>query len=64
MAFKCPYCSSEAPPIMQKSGLNSTGLILLIVLVVFCFPLFWLPLVMDGMKEEVRKCSGCGNKIG
>ena len=33
-------------------GLNQTGLIVAIVLLFFCFPLCWIPLVIDSMKGE------------
>lgn len=44
--------------------ISSTGVIVLVVLLLFCFPLFWLPLVMDSCKEDVRKCAACGIKLG
>jgi hypothetical protein len=34
------------------AGLNQTGLIVFIVLLVMCFPLFWLPWVIDSMKGD------------
>ena len=33
-------------------GLNKNGVILLIVLILVCLPLCWLPWVMDSMKAE------------
>ena len=33
-------------------GLNQTGVIVAIVLLVVCFPLCWLPLVIDSMKAD------------
>jgi hypothetical protein len=33
-------------------GLNQTGVIVAILLLVFCFPLCWLPLVIDSMKAD------------
>ena len=35
-------------------GLNQTGVIVMIVLIVLCLPLFWLPFVIDGMKGEKK----------
>jgi hypothetical protein len=40
------------------------GWVLFIVLVLFCIPLCWLPFIIDGCKEEVRKCAACGCKLG
>ena len=33
-------------------GLNQTGVIVAILLLFFCFPLCWLPLVIDSMKAD------------
>jgi hypothetical protein len=33
-------------------GLNQTGLIVAIVLFVVCFPLCWIPFLIDSMKGE------------
>ncbi len=44
MAFQCPYCSHEGPPNVRKEGLSSTGLVVFILLLVFCLPLCWDPL--------------------
>jgi lipopolysaccharide-induced tumor necrosis factor-alpha factor len=63
MTFKCPYCNNEAPPIVTKE-MSTGGWVLFIVLLLFCLPLCWLPFVLDGCKEEKRKCSSCGTKLG
>ena len=63
MAFKCPFCSQEGPPMVTKK-MSTGGWVLFAVLVFFCVPLCWLPFVIDGWKEEVRTCSGCGSKLG
>jgi hypothetical protein len=33
-------------------GLNQTGLIVFIILVVVCLPLCWIPFLIDSMKGE------------
>lgn len=63
MAIKCPLCSHEGMPIIKKT-LSSGGWVLFIVLLLFCLPLCWLPFIIDGCKDEVRKCAGCGSKLG
>jgi len=63
MQFKCPYCSHEGPPLVNKK-ISGAGWVLFIVLLFLCIPLCWLPFVIDGCKEEERKCSGCGIKLG
>jgi hypothetical protein len=34
------------------AGLNQTGVIVFIILLALCFPLCWLPFIMDGMKGD------------
>lgn len=34
------------------AGLNQNGLIVFIILILFCIPLCWLPWVIDGLKGE------------
>jgi hypothetical protein len=36
------------------AGLNKNGLILFIILLIICFPLCWLPWVIDSMKAEKK----------
>jgi hypothetical protein len=60
--IKCPSCNFEGEPIVKKA-LSTQGWILFVVLLLLCFPLCWLPFVMDKFKEEQRKCSKCGTKI-
>jgi hypothetical protein len=35
-------------------GLNQTGLIVFIILLIVCFPLCWIPWVVDSMKGESK----------
>ena len=57
--FKCPYCGNENPPIVEKK-MSTGGWVLFVVLLLFCFVLCWIPFVVDGCKEEKRRCSACG----
>lgn len=61
--YNCPFCEYQGPPIVSKK-ISSSGWILFAVLLLVCVPLCWLPFVLDGCKEEVRKCSGCGARLG
>jgi LITAF-like zinc ribbon domain len=61
--FACPFCEFQGPPIVTKK-ISSGGLILFAVLLLVCFPLCWLPFVLDGCKEQIRTCAGCGTKLG
>lgn len=60
MSFRCPYCGSETQPDV-KSKISTEGLIVLVVLLVVCMPLFWIGLLL---KEDYRICSDCGIKLG
>lgn len=60
--FVCPFCRYQGPPNIQKE-MSSGGWILFVVLLLFCLPLCWLPFVIDGCKEEIRKCPSCGAKL-
>jgi len=61
--FVCPFCRYQGSPIIQKE-VSSGGWILFVVLLLFCLPLCWLPFVIDGCKDETRKCPSCGAKLG
>jgi len=36
-------------------GLNKNGVILFIILLLGCFPLCWIPFLIDGMKAANKK---------
>jgi DNA-directed RNA polymerase subunit RPC12/RpoP len=56
---ECPYCGSTAPPI-RRSKMSQAGLITLIVMVLLCWPLFWIGLLMT---ESYTVCADCGRQI-
>lgn len=58
--FRCPYCDSERFPITE-SQISQGGWIMFAVMLVTCWPLFFIGLLM---KEDIRKCADCGLKIG
>jgi hypothetical protein len=55
----CQYCGSDAPPI-YSSQISAAGWIVLVLMLVFCWPLFWIGLLI---KEDVKKCSECGARL-
>jgi hypothetical protein len=59
--FSCPFCGSDAPP-REAMEISPNGMIVMVVLLLTCLPLFWIPLV--SMKEPKRYCSDCGSKLG
>jgi hypothetical protein len=60
VAFRCPYCQSQSPPIQQQK-ISTAGWILFVVLLLACFPLCWIGLLI---KEDYRTCSFCGLNLG
>jgi lipopolysaccharide-induced tumor necrosis factor-alpha factor len=63
MAFKCPFCSHEGMPTTEKR-VSVGGWVLFAVLLLLCFPVCWIPFVVDGCKEEIRRCASCGSRLG
>lgn len=57
--FRCPFCKSEARPEV-RSKISTGGWIVFAVMIVACFPLFWIGLLM---KEEYRVCADCGSQV-
>jgi uncharacterized paraquat-inducible protein A len=59
--FTCPFCRSQQLPRVEQR-LSQAGVIVMVALIVCCFPLFWIPLV--SMKEDQHRCADCGLKLG
>ena len=59
----CPVCNHDGPPYVTQQT-SQTGWIVFAILLFACPPFCWIPFVVDGCKEEVRKCSNCGTKLG
>ncbi len=56
----CPYCgTSEAP--YYRSQISTGGWVTFALLLAFCWPLFWIGLLI---REDVRVCGDCGGKVG
>lgn len=58
--FRCPHCGTNAPPQINKK-VSTGGWIVFAAMLLFCFPLFWIGLLI---KEEERVCSMCFAKLG
>lgn len=58
--FRCPFCHSDKGYYLT-SHTSSAGIIIAILLLLICFPLFWIGFLM---KEEQRFCSNCRMKLG
>jgi RNA polymerase subunit RPABC4/transcription elongation factor Spt4 len=57
--FRCPQCSSQYPPRLEKR-VSTAGWITFAALMVFFFPLFWIGLLI---KEDIQVCQTCGTKM-
>jgi len=59
-AGSCYNCGSQQHPV-ARSEMSQAGLIVLIVMLMICFPLFWIGLMM---KEHFMVCPTCGIRRG
>lgn len=59
-AWQCPFCRSYARPV-ELSKVSTGGWVLFAVLLLLCFPLFWVGLLV---KEHYRACGCCGQSLG
>ena len=58
--YRCPYCRSTAPPFTLEK-ISEAGWLVFALMLFFCFPLFWIGLLM---KENQRYCSACRARLG
>jgi DNA-directed RNA polymerase subunit RPC12/RpoP len=56
---RCPYCGSTTSP-YTTTEISQAGWITFALLLVFCFPLFWIGLLIT---ESHRKCSDCNARL-
>ena len=54
--FECIHCGSESRPRLVQE-ISSAGWVVFVILILFCWPLFWIGLLM---KDTYRVCSRCG----
>jgi predicted RNA-binding Zn-ribbon protein involved in translation (DUF1610 family) len=57
--FQCPKCGSVNLPEV-RNRISAGGWVVFAVMIVVCFPLFWIGLLM---KEDYRSCVDCGYKL-
>ncbi len=58
--FRCPHCMSNYVPRIDRR-ISTAGWVTFAVLLVIFFPLFWIGLLI---KEDVRVCQTCNQKVG
>jgi DNA-directed RNA polymerase subunit RPC12/RpoP len=56
---ECHRCGCTDPPVV-RSQVSQAGWITLILMILFCWPLFWIGLLMT---EEYHQCSDCGVRL-
>lgn len=60
VGFTCPFCRVQGVP-QERKKISTGGWVVFAVLLIFCFPLFWIGLLM---KDTFRVCSSCGSNLG
>jgi lipopolysaccharide-induced tumor necrosis factor-alpha factor len=55
----CKACGSDAPPV-HRSQISPTGWVVFVIMLLFCWPLFFIGLMM---KEEYSVCADCGARL-
>lgn len=53
--YRCPYCGTNHPP-FTTTQVSSGGWVVFALMLLFCFPLFWIGLLM---KDTHQICSQC-----
>jgi hypothetical protein len=56
---ECPYCGNTDPPVIRQQ-ISQSGWIMFAVMMFFCWPLFWIGLLMT---EDYLACGDCGRKL-
>jgi len=51
--YRCPYCGTNSPPFII-SKISSGGWVVFALMLLFCFPLFWIGLLM---KDQHQICA-------
>jgi hypothetical protein len=53
--YRCPYCGTNSPPLII-SNISSGGWVVFALMLVFCFPLFWIGLLMKDHHQISAQC--------
>mmetsp|Transcript_18192 Transcript_18192/g.32948 ORF Transcript_18192/g.32948 Transcript_18192/m.32948 type:complete len:175 (-) Transcript_18192:373-897(-) len=63
VSVRCPYCTSTVRT-RTKHNSGDCTLISVIVLLLFFWPLFWVPFIFPDCQDVEHKCSNCGRLVG
>mmetsp|Transcript_19555 Transcript_19555/g.27122 ORF Transcript_19555/g.27122 Transcript_19555/m.27122 type:complete len:174 (+) Transcript_19555:141-662(+) len=61
--FTCPHCHKNCVT-RTRSHPDVVTIVAIILLVLFFWPLFWLPLCLPGCQTTDHYCSCCNRKVG
>ncbi|CAD8065817.1 unnamed protein product [Paramecium primaurelia] len=61
--IKCQYCQQVGTTIVQSRIGNGTICASILVLLL-CWPLFWLPCCLEDCQDRVHLCQSCGKVVG
>mmetsp|Transcript_35021 Transcript_35021/g.84539 ORF Transcript_35021/g.84539 Transcript_35021/m.84539 type:complete len:177 (-) Transcript_35021:1547-2077(-) len=59
----CPYCSHTGKTRVNHNCGDCTW-ISVIVLLLCCFPFFWIPFICPNCQDVEHHCSNCGKQVG
>lgn len=60
----CPRCQKSNVRTSTRTYPSAVTWVGVVVTALVCFPLCWVPLVADAMKQTDHYCQSCGKKIG
>mmetsp|Transcript_29883 Transcript_29883/g.88819 ORF Transcript_29883/g.88819 Transcript_29883/m.88819 type:complete len:161 (-) Transcript_29883:333-815(-) len=61
--FKCPFCQQEQVTTVREQ-IDACTIVAIVLLLLFFWPLFWLPLCMPSCKTVEHYCGRCNRKVG
>lgn len=59
----CPYCTQTSKT-RTNHNCGDCTLISVILLLLFCFPFFWIPFICPSCQDVEHHCGNCGRLVG
>lgn len=63
MHMRCPHCNHDVMTHTKKQ-VGLCTYVMVGVCCLFCFPCFWVPLVVDAWKDTAHNCPNCNVRLG
>jgi len=63
ISITCPYCGQTGRT-RTNHNCGDCTLVTVIVLLLFCFPFFWVPFICPSCQDTEHHCSNCGRLVG